>query len=300
MAKSQDINAFYAHKFEQPPKLPALEAGGFNVFSLEETRIGNAATVPYARYDFFKIMFIQGRHRCHFADKSINIQGDTMLFFNPSTPYKFERLDSKSIGYFCIFKETFYTKSSRSSIKDFPMFTPGGKSAYNLKPGQCQDVIAIFKKMMIENHSDYRFKYDLLYNYVAELIHLALKLEPEEQLFHHPDTNARITSIFVSLLESQFPIDALERTVSLRTASDFANKLGVHVNHLNRAVRKTTGKTTSALISARIASEATALLKHTNWNISEISDCLGFVQPSHFTYFYKKQTNATPTSVRFV
>jgi AraC-like DNA-binding protein len=74
----------------------------------------------------------------------------------------------------------------------------------------------------------------------------------------------------------------------------FAEQLSVHVNHLNRAIRETTGKTTTAHISERIANEAIALLRHTNWNISEISYSLGFEEPAHFNNFFKKQTSQTP------
>jgi AraC-like DNA-binding protein len=148
--------------------------------------------------------------------------------------------------------------------------------------------------------SDYRFRFDLLRNQVSELIHLALKMQPDEKLYHHPDTNGRITSIFMNLLESQFPIQSQEQCVEVRSAKDFADRLAVHVNHLNRAVKATTGKTTTDHIAERLAAEATALLKHTEWNVSQVSHCLGFAQPSHFTYFFRKQTKLTPSAVRLV
>ncbi len=180
------------------------------------------------------------------------------------------------------------------------MFAPGGKPVYHLNERQDQGVAALFEKMLKEVHSDYRFKYDLLRNHVSELIHFAMKMEPSEQLYHHPDTNARITSIFISLLERQFPLESPEQSIKMRTASDFADKLALHVNHLNRAVRLTTGKTTTDHIAERMTAEAIALLKHTNWNISDIGYSLGFAQPSHFAYFFKKQTKVTPTSIRLV
>lgn len=84
----------------------------------------------------------------------------------------------------------------------------------------------------------------------------------------------------------------------MRSAKAFAQQLNVHVNHLNRAVRLVTGKTTTELIFERLIAEAKALLQHTNWNIAEISYCLGFEEPSHFNHFFKKLTDATPTSFR--
>lgn len=300
MSVIQNLEAFYAHKFDKTPSLPPIGKGDFNVFRLTDSKRSGAIAAPYTRYDFYKIMLIRGKHRCHYADKSIAFDGSTLLFFNPTVPYRFERLDDQSTGFFCVFKESFYTESHRNGIHDLPMFTPGGRPVYDLNEKQEQEVVALFEKMLNEIHSDYHLKYDLLRNYVSELVHFAMKMEPNEELYHHPDTNARITSIFTDLLEHQFPIESPDQRIRMRSASDFAEKLGLHVNHLNRAVRLTTGKTTTTHIAERLAAEATALLKHTNWNVSEISYSLGFAQPSHFAYFFKKQTKVTPTSVRLV
>jgi len=72
----------------------------------------------------------------------------------------------------------------------------------------------------------------------------------------------------------------------------------VHVNHLNRSVKEVTGKTTSEHIAARIVQEASALLTHTDWNISEIAYSLGFEYPSYFTLFFKKHTGVSPNRLR--
>jgi AraC-like DNA-binding protein len=72
----------------------------------------------------------------------------------------------------------------------------------------------------------------------------------------------------------------------------------VHINHLNRALKATMGQTTSQLISSRIMQEARILLRHTNWQISEIGYCLGFEEPSHFISFFKKTEMVTPRLYR--
>ena len=173
-------------------------------------------------------------------------------------------------------------------------------SSYHGIDKQDAHVSQIFEKMADEINSDYQFKYDLLRNYTMELIHYALKMQPSESLYQHPNANSRITSVFTELLERQFPIESPSQRFTLRSANDFANKLSVHVNHLNRAIRETTGKTTTHHIAERITSEAMALLKHTNWNIAEISYSLGFEEPAHFNNFFKKHTSQTPSSFRVV
>ncbi len=85
---------------------------------------------------------------------------------------------------------------------------------------------------------------------------------------------------------------------ALRSARDVARQLAVHVNYLNRCVRATTGKTTSAHLAERLAGEARALLRHTDWNVAEIGHSLGFDEPTHFNHFFKKQTGLAPSAVR--
>jgi AraC-like DNA-binding protein len=178
------------------------------------------------------------------------------------------------------------------------MFSFGGKPAYLLNEVQHEHVRGIFHKMREELSSDYAAKYDLILSYITELIHYALKMEPTEKLVQNVDANARIASVFTELLERQFPVESVKQRFGLRSAMDFAERMSIHVNHLNRAMKHATGKTTTALISERLFAEATALLKHTTWNISEISYTLGFEDPAHFNHFFKKHTTSTPSSFR--
>lgn len=88
------------------------------------------------------------------------------------------------------------------------MFAQGGKTAYMLDKKQDKHVTAIFEKMLEEINSDYRFKFDLVRNYIMEMVHYALKMEPADNLYEHADANARITAVFTELLERQFPIES--------------------------------------------------------------------------------------------
>jgi AraC-like DNA-binding protein len=108
----------------------------------------------------------------------------------------------------------------------------------------------------------------------------------------------RIASSFFDLLERQFPVDRSERPLELKTAQDFAQKLFIHVNHLNRSLKEITGRPTSAHIAERIMLEANTLLQSTPWNTGEIAYALGFKYPSHFNNFYKKQAGMAPSTFR--
>ncbi len=298
LGKTQTLEEFYMHKFNWLPENLKKEIGHFNVFRMEDFNGPNTQPVQYTRRDFYKISLLRGNHVYHYADKSIEASGTNLIFFNPQVPYTYERLANDSTGFFCIFKEAFFTERFRTGIHDLPMFIPGNKPLYALNKTQDKYVSNIFEKMITEIGSDYLYKYDLIRNYITEMLHYALKIQPTETLYQHADANARITAVFTELLERQFPIESPQQRFTLRSARDFAEHLSVHVNHLNRAIRTTTGKTTTEHIFERVTGEAMALLKHTNWNISEISYALGFEEPTHFNHFFKKQTNMTPSAFR--
>lgn len=300
MIKTESIEEFYRSKFDVLPENLQNGVGHFNVFRIEDCISKEGSTISYSRRDFYKISLIRGENRYHYADKSVEISGSTLMFFNPQVPYTWESLSGDNSGYFCIFTKSFFTEKIKGRLNDLPMFANGGKPTYFLTPEQDADVSAIFTKMINEIDSDYVYKYDLLRNYITELTHYALKRQPSETLYQHPDANSRITSVFTELLERQFPIENTSQRFTLRSAKDFASQLAVHVNHLNRAIKVTTGKTTTHFISERLTSEAKALLKHTDWNISEIGYCLGFDEAAHFNNFFKKQTSVTPTYFRNV
>ena len=105
---------------------------------------------------------------------------------------------------------------------------------------------------------------------------------------------------FFKQLEQQFPIDSTKQTIELRSAIDFASLLNVHVNYLNRVVKKTTGKTTTQIIAERILVEAKVLLRNTPWEVSKIAYALGFAQSAHFINFFRKHTALTPLKFRHV
>ncbi|PWV48875.1 AraC family transcriptional regulator [Chitinophaga sp. S165] len=292
------LEEFYQYKIKEVPAGLKREVGHFNVFTLEDNLGENAPS--YSRKAFYKISLSRGRGFCHYADKSIEVSGTTLTFFNPKVPYTWHPLSEDPTGFYCIFKEGFFSERMRGSINDFPMFAPGGKPMYFLNEKQDDEVSAIFEKMMEEIGSDYVYRFDLLTNYVTEIIHYALKLSPSEKLYHHSDAKSRITSVFTELLERQFPIESSDQRFELRSANDFARQLSIHVNHLNRAIKDTTGRTTTEHIFDRLVSEAKTLLKHTDWNISEISYCLGFDEPAHFNKFFRKLVATTPSAYRAV
>jgi AraC family transcriptional regulator, transcriptional activator of pobA len=184
-------------------------------------------------------------------------------------------------------------------LGEYSVFQPSGNHVFELSDEQVEKVKPIFQKMFEEINSDYIHKYDVLRNLVFELLHFGMKINPVTQ-FDNKQINAsqRISTLFLELLERQFPIDENHQSIKLRSASDFANQLNVHVNHLNKAIKETISKTTTEIIAERILQEAKIMLKHSKWNVAEIAYALCFTEVTHFNNFFKKHTRVSPLKFR--
>ncbi len=274
-----------------------LKLKGFNVFQIEED--GNATKI-YSRKDFYKICLTTGNSVIHYADRSYKTEGETILFFgNPHIPYSWETLSTSYIGYTCLFSEDFIKLSDHSEgLQQSPLFRIGGTPILIITNEQREFLNGIFRKMIEEQKTDYAFKDDLLRNYIHLIIHEALKMQPSENYAQNRNAASRLTNVFLELLERQFPVESPDTPLQLKTAKDYADYLSVHVNHLNRSLKETTGKTTIALINERIANEAKAILLHTNWNISDVAYALGFEYPTYFNNFFKRMTGSSPKAIR--
>jgi AraC family transcriptional activator of pobA len=255
--------------------------------------------MPYNRRAYYKISLIRGKNRAEYADKVIDVQKNALLFATPKVPYHWVPQDDNQSGSFCVFTNDFMVKNKSGVVLDeLPIFRSGGYPVFEVSDEDADEIELTFRKMKKEIASDYEFKYDLLRNYVLELVHYGQKLQPAATSVSTQNASTRIISLFIELLERQFPIESTSQKLMLRSAKEYAERLAVHVNHLNKVLKENTGKTTTEVITGRMIQEAKILLKQTDWNISEIAYSLGFDEVAHFSNFFKKQTSFAPLSFR--
>ena len=273
-----------------------LQLKGFKAYEVE-TKVH---PIPiYGRRDFYKVCLISGHTLLNYADRSIDID-DTFLFFgNPHIPYSSHIQSETMTGYACLFSEEFLKLSDRpGSHHESPLFKLANSPVVAVSEQQTAFLTMIFQKILAEQESDYAHKDDLVRSYLHLIIQEALKMNPQDHLVKNKNAASRVAFLFLELLERQFPIESINEPIKIRTAQQFASQLNVHVNYLNKSVKEITGKPTTVHIAERIATEAKALLQHTEWSIAEIAYALGFEYPTYFNNHFKKITGAVPKSFR--
>lgn len=269
----------------------------FDIADLWESTHLRPAT-PYACRSFYKISLLRSRSRAEYADQVIAIEPDALVFSTPKVTFEWWPAEPQQ-GQFCLFTAEFLLPVLGGSTPDeLPLFRADGYPVFQLTPAESARATALFSQMHEELASDYAHKYDLLRAYVLELLHLGQKRQPATTLHPAHSAAARLSSRFVELLERQFPLTTAQQRVPLRTAKDFADHLAVHVNHLNKVLKDSTGRTTTDLIGGRLVQEAKVLLQQSDWTLWEIADSLGFVDVAHFSHFFRRYAATSPGAFR--
>jgi len=104
------------------------------------------------------------------------------------------------------------------------------------------------------------------------------------------DAQDALTRRFVRLVDARF--------ASWPRLAQYAEVLHVSRRHLNACVRRTTGRTASALIHDRLVLEAQRRLLATRAPVCAIAEELGFSDTSYFVRFFRLRTGATPAAFR--
>jgi len=239
-----------------------LQSKGFKIHALPKTL---DQSVVHGRRDFYKIGVVTGSMSVYYGEKKEDINGTALFFVNPNVPHTVKSHSKNREGYACLFTEAFIAGRERTEIlQNSPLFRFDSTPAIPLNKEQAAFMNGLFQKMLAIHTSNYQHKDEFLRNCLELVIHEAMRIRPPQNSVPYKNAATRISSLFMELLERQFPVENTADPLRLRTARDFAESLSVHINYLNRSVKEVTGKATSIHIAERIIAEAKALLLYTD------------------------------------
>lgn len=260
-------------------------------------------SLPFSRRDYYKICLVNTDMDFQTeSDGIIRIQGPSIVFCNTEHKYGVVKRYNTEIeyGYICLFNEEYLSGDIKAPLlKVFALFSKVSYPYLTLNPEDFDKLSVLFSLMVQEYNGLFDHKKEVLHGLLRLVLFESIRIfnrnSPAVKLLGSED---RLVRRFLELLDGQFPIDSPKNTITCKTPADFADKLNVHVNHLNHCLKAGTGKATRALIYERIIAEAIELLKNTDWSISNIGFSLGFEYPQHFSNFLKRNTGNSPRAYR--
>ncbi|PIF45220.1 AraC-like DNA-binding protein [Chryseobacterium sp. 52] len=124
-----------------------------------------------------------------------------------------------------------------------------------------------------------------LFTLLGEIRHFIEKL-PRQDL----SANETLAFRFRKLITSEIQ--------NIHSVKEYADLLSISPNHLNKSIKKATGKTASEIINEALLMEAKALLSLPRFSVSEIAFALGIEDVSYFSRFFKKHNGMSPSDYR--
>lgn len=113
----------------------------------------------------------------------------------------------------------------------------------------------------------------------------------EDAVPGHQD-NARL-KIFLRFMELVNIYGAKEHFIGF-----YAREMGISPNHLGYIIKSISSATCAELINRNLLMQAKVMLRYSDQPVWEISDNLGFPNPSAFSKFFKREAGMTPLSYR--
>lgn len=281
----------FQRNFIEADTAPFGRDDSFKLVRIEEVIQYLKFPFPLHRTDYYDILFIaKGQPSIkHRGLKKYRIDAGHVFFKAAGQITSGDILGKDIEGYFCLFKEEFFATAgfAKSPLTGLPFFRYDQDPLIKLTDAQIEVFKTLFNRMYEQNGNT---------PVVAAYLHALLQ---EAQSIHQTQHTAPDTGLTsAEVLTDRFKDLVSEHYLDKRQVKDYADLLCVTPNHLNKVVRKASGRTALDLIADMLIMEAEILLRQTTMTIAEIAAYLSFEDASYFTRFFRKQKGVTPGAYR--
>ncbi len=194
-------------------------------------------------------------------------------------------------GYLLGFHPDMLTRSAdkKAALHRFTFLQVWGYPKIQAAPDTSRAILHICKRLLTEYRSYGQSRPAILQPYLMALLGEVDTASPVTK-----PTNAaagtRIANQFRELITRHITTEQL--------VSDYAQRLHITPNHLNKVVKAATGKSPTRWIDEAIVSEAKILLYQSDASIGEIAATVGISDAAYFSRLFKKYEGITPLTYR--
>jgi AraC-like DNA-binding protein len=279
VSKRSRINADY-HQFE----IHTIED------FLIETANGNQLSLFE---DYYSIIWIEkGTGKITIDLEKMKTEENTVYYIKPGQVLVLE-IDSDSKGFIICFDREFFELCEKrtSELINTPLFS----NYINVPVFKINKETSIFMKSVVaEMLQEFKNYFDLRQEILKGLlkifiIYLSRQFENEIQNSYQ-SRRMELAKGFFSLLDKHFATKKLVK--------EYAEILSVTPNYLNDIIKEITGFTAGYHIQNRIILEAKRRAIFEGYSLKEIAYNLGFLDPSHFSKYFKNSSGVNFTDFK--
>ncbi|MBC8153735.1 MAG: helix-turn-helix domain-containing protein [Bacteroidetes bacterium] len=285
----------FRDSYVQPePEANALlktDFGKFFIVKVEEMIRLMKLPVPPTRTNNHTLIYLtDGEAVMTIGRETHQIFRDECLVVPAGQVFSFDQVDLNR-GYLCNFhNDIIVGKFGKAELlKDFEFLRVWGNPRISLDDQTSGFVAHLFKRILLHYSTHGLTQPDIIQSYfIALLCEVNGVYQP---MLAGPQTQAvAITNRFKELIFSDIK--------TTHRVTDYASRLHVTPNHLNKSVRNTTGKSPTKWIDEAIVLEAKVLLYQSSLPIGEVAAEVGLLDPSYFSRLFKKYEGVTPLAFR--
>lgn len=252
------------------------------------------------RPNYFSFLFVKDANgRYTTDDLSFVSEPGTIYFTNPGHQKSFEWTRIGEV-FLITFTEQYLKENVHPEIfREFPFLLAETVYPKVLQPA----AFAEFEQLYLQIYKEYRLNSMYKKKIIANLfVVLLLKIKEYFWQDYNPiyegNRSSQIVKSFKRDLESHYRDLVNGKVEKVFRAHDYAALQSLHPSYLNNVIKSKTGKSMTTWITEKTIAEARSLLQQSSLSIKEIAYLLGFAEATHFSNYFSKHTDASPTDYR--
>jgi len=268
------------------------------IIKIHEMGLKMPYLTPTFRPDYYTLTIIkEGKGKFVVGDDVFEL-GPNCIFIKHPDVYFSSGWTESPVGYSIAFSRKFLLKYFPDGVDEIPVKSNHNALRYNLSESDFEQYEQICLEMFDEAISNSSYKYEMIGNLLNNILLLIEDQKNKIKLEEEDEKNNPIVMAFFKNVDQNFnQLISGESAIVFRT-KEHAKMLNLTETYLSKVISKSSGKTINQWINARLICEITYLLKNTDIPINEIAEMFAFNDPKYFYTFFKKNSNATPSSVR--
>lgn len=271
----------------------------FTIHDLYEVH-GKPVTSPLFRTNYYSFLLIRGGRGRYIIDEAAYETGPRTLYFTNPGHLKGFAVTEAYHGYIITLSEAFLKQHVHAGVfDDFPFLLAEVVPPHTVSEPSFAVYDELCRQMHVEFNGSSAYKYKILGNLmVVFLLRIKEHFWDDYNPRQESERGSQIVQSFRQDLERYFRALSAGSMHVLPQVSDLAESQGLHPNYLSTVVKAKTGKSVNTWIAEKVIAEAQSLLAHSKLSIKEVAYRLAFQEPTHFSRFFKKHTQLTPSAFR--
>jgi AraC family transcriptional regulator, transcriptional activator of pobA len=276
------------------------KAGSFTINNLKDLH----AELPFKsvgfRPEYFSFLFVKNaKGRYTTDDITFTTEPGTIYFTNPGHFKSFEWFAIEDVT-IITFTESFLKENvHREIFKEFPFLLAETVQPKVLSPDAFAEFEVLYQQIFKESKGESAYKQKIIGNlFVILLLKIKENFWNDYNPIYEGNRSSQIVKTFRKNLEAHYRQLVQGKVDKVNRVQEYASLQGLHPNYLSNVIKSKTGKAVSIWITEKTITEAKSLLQNTSTPIKEIASLLGFTEATHFSNYFKKNTNTTPAAYR--